>query len=140
MLQTRVFRRLLSTGAPRRGVHVLKDLESYEALKANSKVMVGWFSAHWSAAGKLYEPKFDELAASYPAYTFYKVDVDAVPKAAYDMEVQDVPTVSVLPLGSKPDGSLYDKTDLQVISAPQAEYGAVVGDAKTAIDGVAFGE
>ena len=43
-----------------------------------------------------------------------EVDVDAVPKAAYDMEVQDVPTVAVLPIGLKPDGAPYDKTDLQV--------------------------
>ena len=36
-------------------------------------MMVGWFSSHWSAAAKLYEPNFDAMAAAYPSYTFYKV-------------------------------------------------------------------
>merc|ERR1719359_749108 len=136
MASRHVFRRFFSSARP--NLKVIADNESYEAIKTSgTKMMVGWFSAHWSAAGKLYESKFDELAGSYPSYTFYKVDVDAVPKAAYDMEV---PTVAVLPLGPKPDGTLYDKTDLQVISAPQADYGSVVADAKTAIDSVSFGE
>merc|ERR1711964_150796 len=77
---------------------------------------------------------------SYPNYTFYKVDVDEVPRAAYDMEVQDAPSIAVLPIGLKPDGTPYDKTDLKLISAPQAEYGSVVPDAKTAIDGISFGK
>merc|ERR1712196_99335 len=109
-------------------------------MKLSSKVMVGWFSAGWSSACKLYEPKFDELAASYPNYTFYKVDVDALPKAAYDMEVQDVPTISVLPQGMTPAGIPFDKTDLKVISAPDAEYQQVVPKAKEAIDSIKFGE
>ena len=45
-----------------------------------------------------------------------------------------------MPMGPKPDGSLYDKTDLQVVSAPLAEYASVIPEAKTAIDSVQYGE
>merc|ERR1719252_63420 len=110
----KLFRRCF---AAKPAAKVIADYESYEAIKTTgTKMMVGYFTASWSAASKLYESKFD------------------------DMAVVDVPTVAVMPMGPKPDGSLYDKTDLQVISAPLAEYGAVIPDAKTAIDGVQYGE
>merc|ERR1719240_2179279 len=110
----KLFRRCF---AAKPAAKVIADYESYEAIKTTgTKMMVGYFTASWSAASKLYEPKFDELAASYPNYTFYKVDVDAVPKAA------------------------FDKTDLKVLSAPDAEYQQVVPRAKEAIDSIKFGE
>lgn len=39
------------------------------------------------------------------------------PQVAYDCEVTDVPSVSVLPLGSNAAGSTFDKTDLVTVSA-----------------------
>jgi len=45
----------------------IKSLEGYEALKVNqSDLLVGWFTANWSTAGKLYEGEFDKLASQYP--------------------------------------------------------------------------
>jgi hypothetical protein len=61
--------------------------------------MVGWFGGKFSTPCKLHEAKFDEMAKSYPGYTFYKCDIDATPKVAYDAEVDDVPSIAVLPLG-----------------------------------------
>lgn len=99
--------------------------------------MVGWFHAPWSTACKVYESKFDEMAKTYSGYTFYKVNVDDVPHAAYDMEIEDVPQISVLPLGSKADGTSFDKTDLQVAKATEVTgYQDVVTKAKEMIDGL----
>ena len=52
------------------------------------------------------------MAKSYPKYSFYTCDVDDAPLAAYDAEVTEVPSVVIQPLGLKPDGSYYDKTDM----------------------------
>ena len=72
----------------------------YEALKQSSRVAVGYFHSKSSLASKLNETKFEGIAASYPeSYGFFKVDVDAVPSVAYEMEVTDVPSVGVQPLG-----------------------------------------
>ena len=74
------------------------------------------------------------------AQKFYKVDVDKVPRAAYDMEVEDVPSVAVTPIGRKPDGTEYDKTDLRVVKAEMARYDQILPSAKEVIDRVQFGE
>merc|ERR1711939_474922 len=98
----KLFRRFYATPARSAAAKVIADYESYEAIKTTgTKMMVGYFTASWSAPSKLFESKFDEMAASYPN---------------------------------------YDKTDLQVISAPLAEYASVIPDAKTAIDSVQYGE
>lgn len=39
----------------------------------------------------------------------------------YDAEVEDVPSVQVLPLGSKADGTTFDKTDMVTVKAPNGE-------------------
>merc|ERR1712183_456639 len=84
--------------------------------------------------GKLYEPRFMDMAKSDQA-TFFTCDIDAAPQVAYDCEVTDVPSVSVLPLGMRPDGTQYDKTDL-VTTSPNADlqYDKVFSEAKTAMD------
>lgn len=65
------------------------------------------YRGHLSMAqGKMYKPQFEAMAASYPKAAFFTCDVDDAPLAAYDAEVVDVPSVVVLPLGLKPDGSL----------------------------------
>merc|ERR1719506_2181775 len=101
-------------------------------------MMVGYFNAHFSAAGKMYEAQFDAMSKSYPKYTFFKIDVDEVPLAAYDSEVEDVPSVVLTPLGLKPDGSPYDKTDLVVVKPELGKFNEVIPRAKAAIDGVGF--
>jgi hypothetical protein len=116
-------------------------MEEYEALKiGKSDLMVGWFNAHWSTAGKLFEAEFDKLAAHYPQFTFFKCDVDEVPRAAYDAEVVDSPQISIIPTGSKPDGSLYCKSDMVTVKAQLANYATIVSDAKKAVEGFRFGE
>merc|ERR1719231_793101 len=99
-------------------------------------MMVGWFTSHFSMAGKMYEEQFDAMAKAYPKYTFYTVDVDDCPLAAYDAEVEDVPSVVVLPLGLKPDGSYYDKTDMVVVAPEMAAYNEVIPKAKAAPDSI----
>merc|ERR1712190_340049 len=123
-------RRLLSTPA-------IKDFASYEALKTSkAPMMVGWFNGHFSAAGKMYGEQFHAMAAANPKAAFYTCDVDDVPLAAYDAEVVDVPSVVVLPLGLKPDGSKYDKTDMVVVAPELARYDQVLAKAKATIDGM----
>merc|ERR1719379_1665021 len=105
---------------------------------STAPMMVGWFNSHFSTAGKMYEEQFDAMSKAYPKYTFYKCDVDDVPLAAYDAEVEDVPSVVVLPLGLKPDGSEYDKTDMVVIKADLSNYSEVIPKAKAALDQFQF--
>merc|ERR1712176_6471 len=113
----------------------------YEALKTSTPTaMVGWFTGHFSAAGKMYEAQFDAMANAYPKYSFYKCDVDDCPIAAYDAEVEEVPSVVILPLGLKPDGSPYDKTDMIVVAPQLARFDQVISKAKAALDAIAVVE
>jgi len=123
-------------------VHTIKSFEQYEALRNDtSKVLVGWYTSHFSAASKLYTQKFEELAKSYPQYTFFQCDIDDAPRAAYDGEITDVPMVSVQPVGITPAGIWYDKTDLQTVRADEnCRYDQIVARAKDIIDGIKFGE
>ena len=83
----------------------IKDAAKYEAMKtAKIPVMVGWFTGHFSTAAKQDEAQFEAMSNAYPKYTFYKCDVDDCPIAAYDAEVEDVPSVVILPLGLRLDG------------------------------------
>merc|ERR1712039_211262 len=91
-------------------------------------------TGHFSAAGKMYESQFEAMANSYPKYSFYKCDVDDCPIAAYDAEVEEVPSVVILPLGLRPDGSPYDKTDMIVVAPELAQFDQVITRAKAAMD------
>merc|ERR1712187_149748 len=126
----RLGRRLLSVPA-------IKDFAAYEALKTSrAPVMVGWFTGHFSTASKMYSEQFDTMAKAYPKYAFYTCDVDDVPLAAYDSEVVDVPSVVIQPLGLKPDGSPYDKTDMVVVAPELAQFDQVIPRAKAAMDSI----
>merc|ERR1712217_303600 len=76
------------------------------------------------------------MAASNPTVAFYTCDIDDVPLAAYDSEVTEVPSVVIQPLGLKPDGAPYDRTDMIVISPELAQFDQVISRAKAAIDSV----
>eukprot|EP00928_Gymnodinium_smaydae_P060714 TRINITY_DN4447_c0_g3_i1.p2 TRINITY_DN4447_c0_g3~~TRINITY_DN4447_c0_g3_i1.p2 ORF type:complete len:156 (+),score=48.21 TRINITY_DN4447_c0_g3_i1:64-531(+) len=126
----RLGRRLFSVPA-------VKDFATFEAMKTSkTPMMVGWFSGHFSTAGKMYEEQFEAMAKAYPKYSFFKVDVDDCPLAAYDMEVEDVPSVAILPLGLKPNGAPYDKSDMVVVSAELARFDQVIPRAKAALDAI----
>eukprot|EP00392_Amoebophrya_sp_AT5.2_P015798 g16014.t1 len=130
-------RRLLSAAAKPGNLHAITTAAEYEALKLTSRALVGYHHAGFSTASKLYEPQFSEMAAKHPDYTFFTCDIDAAPTVAYDCEVVDVPSVSVLPLGSRPDGSCFDKADMVTVKAGEnLDYGAVVSKAKKALDGM----
>merc|ERR1712136_556988 len=92
-------------------------------------VMVGLYTAHFSPGSKIMGEQFESMSKSYPKYSFYTCDVDDCPQAAYDAEVVDVPSVVILPLGLKPDGSKYDKTDM-------VKYTEVIPRAKAALDAI----
>merc|ERR1719163_907968 len=118
---------------------VLKDFAQFEAMKTSSTpMMVGYFSAHFSTGSKLFAEQFETMAKSYPKYSFFKCDVDDVPLAAYDAEVEDVPSVVLMPLGTKPDGQEYDKTDWVVVKPELAAYNEVISNAKAAMDKIQF--
>merc|ERR1719230_1214448 len=118
-------------------VPAVKDMATYEAMKTSSTpMMVGYYTAHHSAASKLHKEQFEAMAKSYPKYSFYTCDVDDVPLAAYDAEVEEVPSIVILPLGLKPDGSSYDKTDMVVVAPEQAAFNEVIPKAKAALDGI----
>merc|ERR1712154_636359 len=120
----RLSRRFLSVPA-------VKDYATYEAMKTLGKtMMVGFFTGHWSLASKMYKPSFEAMAASYPKAAFYTCNVDDAPLAAYDAEVPEVPSVVILPLGLRPDGSAYDKTDMVVVAPEMARFDLVLQHAK----------
>merc|ERR1712072_1646174 len=79
---------------------------------------------------------FEAMAKTYSKYSFYKCDVDDCPLAAYDAEVEEVPSVVILPLGLKPDGSQYDKTDMVVVAPEMAAFNEVISKAKSALDSI----
>merc|ERR1712187_955239 len=109
------------------GVPAIKDIAKYEAMKiSKTPMMVGYYTGHFSAASKMFQQQFESMAAAYPKYSFYTCDVDDVPLAAYDAEVEDVPSVVILPLGLKPDGSHYDKTGIVVIAPELAAFHEVI--------------
>merc|ERR1712087_363968 len=97
-------------------------------------MMVGFYTAHWSLASKMHRPQFEAMAASYPKAQFFTCDVDDAPLAAYDAEVTEVPSIVIQPLGLKPDGSPYDKTDMVVVAPELARFDQVLAQAKAAID------
>merc|ERR1719267_68789 len=99
-------------------------------------MMVGFYTGHFSAASKLYHEQFEAMSKSYPKYSFYKCDVDDCPLAAYDAEVEEVPSVVILPLGLKPNGAAYDKTDMVVVAPELAKFNEVIPRAKAAVDGI----
>merc|ERR1719222_1628347 len=104
--------------------------------ESGTPVMVGWFTGHFSAAAKLYGTQFEAMANAYPKYKFFTCDVDDTPLAAYDAEVEDVPSVVILPLGLRPDGSPYDKSDMVVVAPELARYDEVIPRAKAALDAI----
>merc|ERR1712028_255206 len=103
---------------------------------STTPMMVGFYTSHFSAASKLYAEQFQAMSNAYPKYSFYTCDVDDVPQAAYDAEVEDVPSVVILPLGLKPNGAPYDKTDMVVVAPEMAAFNEVIARAKTALDGI----
>mmetsp|Transcript_123843 Transcript_123843/g.246405 ORF Transcript_123843/g.246405 Transcript_123843/m.246405 type:complete len:156 (-) Transcript_123843:160-627(-) len=124
----RMSRRLLSLPA-------IKDFAAYEALKTSkAPMMVGWFTGHFSTGAKIYAEQYEAMAKAYPKYAFYTCDVDDAPLAAYDAEVTEVPSIVIQPLGLKPDGSPYDKTDLVVVSPQLARFDQVIPRAKAELD------
>merc|ERR1719162_1240063 len=97
-------------------------------------MMVGLYTGHFSLASKMYKQQFEAMAKSYPKAKFYTCDVDDAPLAAYDAEVTEVPSVVIQPLGLKPNGSPYDKTDMVVVAPEQAHFDQVLSKAKAVID------
>ncbi|CAE8601007.1 unnamed protein product [Polarella glacialis] len=115
----------------------IKDFAQYEAIKTTkSTMMVGFFTGHWSAASKMYKDQFEAMSKAYPKATFYTCDVDDAPLAAYDSEVIEVPSVVIQPLGLKPDGSYYDRTDMVVVAPELAQFDQVISRAKAAVDAI----
>ena len=120
----------------------ISSVQEYQALKATSDapVLIGWFSAKHSLPAKIFAPDFVSLAQKYPAYQFFTLDVDQAPGAAYDAEVTDAPEVVVMPVGLKPDGTHFDKTDWVGIRSELGRYDQLVPRAREVIDRLAVGE
>ncbi|CAE8648369.1 unnamed protein product, partial [Polarella glacialis] len=76
----------------------IKDFAQYEAMKtAKTSMMVGFYTGHFSAAGKMYRDQFEAMSKAYPKASFYTCDVDDAPLAAYDSEVTEVPSIVRFP-------------------------------------------
>merc|ERR1739842_213272 len=101
---------------------------------SKTTMMVGFYTGHWSMASKMYKDQFEAMSKSYPKASFYTCDIDDAPLAAYDGEVTEVPSVVIQPLGLKPDGSFYDKTDQIVVAPELARFDQVLPKAKAALD------
>lgn len=59
------------------------------------------FSAGWCGPCKRIAPKFHELSEQWKNVRFYKVDIDEVPEAAEEYEVQAMPTFILFSNGSE---------------------------------------
>lgn len=120
----------------------ISSAEEYQTMKstAEAAVLVGWFSARHSLPAKLFAPDFVSLAQKYPNYQFFTLNVDEAPTAAYDAEVTDAPEIVVMPVGSKPDGSRFDKTDWVCVKAKLGRYDQLVDQARQVIDSIQVGE
>jgi hypothetical protein len=46
----------------------------------------------------------------------------------------------MIPTGTKPDGSMYCKSDMVTVKANLANYAAILPETKKAVDGFRFGE
>eukprot|EP00442_Polarella_glacialis_P059666 CAMPEP_0115134014 /NCGR_PEP_ID=MMETSP0227-20121206/54820_1 /TAXON_ID=89957 /ORGANISM="Polarella glacialis, Strain CCMP 1383" /LENGTH=125 /DNA_ID=CAMNT_0002540365 /DNA_START=164 /DNA_END=541 /DNA_ORIENTATION=+ len=99
-------------------------------------MMVGWYTGHFSTGAKMYKEQFEAMSKAYPKASFYTCDVDDVPLAAYDSEVTEVPSIVIQPLGLKPDGSYYDRTDMVVVAPELAQFDQVISRAKAALDSI----
>uniref|UniRef100_A0A0G4H8K9 Thioredoxin domain-containing protein n=1 Tax=Chromera velia CCMP2878 TaxID=1169474 RepID=A0A0G4H8K9_9ALVE len=106
---------------------VVKDMETFKsAVQGGEKLVVAWYNAKFSLWGKILEPEFQKMAASYPQHSFLQVDVDECPRAAYDAEVVDVPSVALM----------YNDTAWRQLIEPEGKekFSEVLNKAKEAID------
>ncbi len=111
----------LRSFARRSGVLEIADQAAYESFLGSAfeaPVMVGLFTARNSLAAKMFGNEFTTLAEKFPAFRFFKMDVDAHPAAAYDCEVTSDFQVTIMPLGvDGSSGSEYFKENWISVNA-----------------------
>ena len=78
-------------GSPTEPVHVNSKAELTQ-LASENKVVLADFYADWCGPCKMLEPTVKEIAQNTPA-AVGKVDVDALPQLAQEMQVQGVPSL-----------------------------------------------
>lgn len=74
-----------------RMVHNIASASEYRESIASGKVLVDFF-ATWCGPCKMVAPLIDKLDAQYPDIKFFKLDIEAVPEIASELEVSTVPT------------------------------------------------
>ncbi|KAI8374448.1 thioredoxin-like protein [Radiomyces spectabilis] len=80
-----------------------KNLQEFNQLINNSKLVVVDFHATWCGPCKLIAPKFAKLVDVYPDVVFAKVDVDEVADVASHVSVRAMPTFMYFINGNKVD-------------------------------------
>lgn len=78
-----------------------KNVEEFEKLIAQDKLVIVDFHATWCGPCKLIAPKLGKFAETYSDAVFAKVDVDEVPDVAAKYEVRAMPTIMYFKNGQK---------------------------------------
>ncbi|MFB6353104.1 MAG: thioredoxin [Halobacteriales archaeon] len=110
-----------SAGSPSEPVHVNSKAELDE-LAANNQVVVADFYADWCGPCKMLEPTVKEIAQNTQA-AVAKVDVDALPGLAQQMQVQGVPTVYLFADG-EPVKRMVGVQDYSTLESLVQQYGS----------------
>eukprot|EP00922_Rhytidocystis_sp_ex-Travisia-forbesii_P057738 GHVS01085448.1.p1 GENE.GHVS01085448.1~~GHVS01085448.1.p1 ORF type:complete len:227 (+),score=32.40 GHVS01085448.1:104-784(+) len=78
-------------------VQVISSMTDYDSLVASSpNLLVGFFFAQSSTPSLVLQPLFASMALDFPDASFFTVDVDVLPRAAYHADIQSVPTVVLM--------------------------------------------
>eukprot|EP00922_Rhytidocystis_sp_ex-Travisia-forbesii_P054883 GHVS01081294.1.p1 GENE.GHVS01081294.1~~GHVS01081294.1.p1 ORF type:complete len:263 (-),score=34.84 GHVS01081294.1:569-1357(-) len=78
-------------------VRVITSMSEYDNLVSSApNLLVFFFSAENSTSSRTIRPKFASLAADFPQVSFFSIDVDAIPRAAYHADVQIVPSIVIM--------------------------------------------
>lgn len=74
-----------------RMVHSIASANEFRESTASGKVLVDFF-ATWCGPCKMVSPLIEKLDTQYSDIKFFKLDIEAVPEIASELEVSTVPT------------------------------------------------
>nr|XP_043627188.1 thioredoxin H2-like [Erigeron canadensis] len=83
----------------------------FQRSRTSNKLMVIDFTAVWCGPCKFIEPAVHDFAVEFSDVDFVKIDIDELPDAANDFEVQVMPTFILVKKGKERERIVGVKTD-----------------------------